>query len=205
MRILGFYRLLLLVSLGLCCHSNYACAEKVAVPEGRATSCDEDAECSRYADDGYEHLQAGRLEKARRAYEAAYTRRADPKLLYNLGRVLHKSGRAAEAADYYRRYLDAGAEGNEEQRRKSQQYLQQATKEAASQPAVPLARRSRVGAVELPADLSAPASPTPVYKKWWLWTIVGGAAGIALGVGLGVGLAARRPDLTDAGIARPFN
>lgn len=205
MRILGFYRLLLLVSLGLCCHSNYACAEKVAVPEGRATSCDADAECSRYADDGYEHLQAGRLEKARRAYEAAYSRRADPKLLYNLGRVLHKSGRSAEAAGYYRRYLDAGAEGNEEQRRKSQQYLQQATKEAASQPFVPLARRSSVGATGTPADRSASSPPTPVYKKWWLWTIVGGAAGIALGVGLGVGLATRRPDLTGAGIARPFN
>jgi hypothetical protein len=29
----------------------------------------------------------------------------------------------------------------------------------------------------------------PVYKKWWLWTIVGGVAvGAALGVGLGLGL-----------------
>jgi tetratricopeptide (TPR) repeat protein len=30
---------------------------------------------------------------------------------------------------------------------------------------------------------------TPVYKKWWLWTIVGVAA-VGLGVGLGVGLTA---------------
>ena len=38
---------------------------------------------------------------------------------------------------------------------------------------------------------TAPAAPPekqPVYKKWWLWTIVGAAAaGVAIGVGVGVG------------------
>jgi tetratricopeptide (TPR) repeat protein len=38
---------------------------------------------------------------------------------------------------------------------------------------------------------------TPVYKKWWLWTIVGVAA-VGLGVGLGVGLTAQ-----DDGISGP--
>ncbi len=44
------------------------------------------------------------------------------------------------------------------------------------------------------ADLTATAPTTsertPVYKKWWLWTAVGGVVvvGVALGVGLGVGL-----------------
>jgi hypothetical protein len=42
------------------------------------------------------------------------------------------------------------------------------------------------------ADLVATSTPardahTPVYKKWWLWTIVGVAA-VGAGVGLGVGL-----------------
>jgi hypothetical protein len=31
--------------------------------------------------------------------------------------------------------------------------------------------------------------PTPVYKKWWLWTIVGVVvAGAAVGLGVGLGL-----------------
>ena len=30
---------------------------------------------------------------------------------------------------------------------------------------------------------------TPVYKRWWLWTLVGAAVvGVGLGVGLGLGL-----------------
>jgi hypothetical protein len=33
-----------------------------------------------------------------------------------------------------------------------------------------------------------------VYKKWWLWTIVGGAVvAVGLGVGLGVGLSSSAP------------
>jgi len=32
------------------------------------------------------------------------------------------------------------------------------------------------------------SSDKPIYKKWWLWTIVGGVAVVGLGVGLGVGL-----------------
>ena len=34
---------------------------------------------------------------------------------------------------------------------------------------------------------TAPPKKTPVYKKWWLWTIVGAVA-VGAGVGLGVGL-----------------
>jgi hypothetical protein len=39
-----------------------------------------------------------------------------------------------------------------------------------------------------PPDV-APVAPTPLYRRWWLWTAVGAAAvAIGLGVGLGVGL-----------------
>ena len=33
-----------------------------------------------------------------------------------------------------------------------------------------------------------PPKPTPVYRKWWLWTAVGAVVVVGLGVGLGVGL-----------------
>jgi tetratricopeptide (TPR) repeat protein len=53
------------------------------------------------------------------------------------------------------------------------------------------------------AAATARPTPQPLYKKWWLWTIVGvGAAGIALGVGLGIGLSDTPrfdPNLPDGG------
>ncbi len=37
--------------------------------------------------------------------------------------------------------------------------------------------------------VAQPSRTTPVYKKWWLWTVVGVAvAGAAVGIGLGVAL-----------------
>lgn len=139
-----------------------------------------------------DHSQAGRYDEARRLYEAAYALRPSPILLYNLARVHHKAGRPAEAAGYYQRYLDAGAEGSEENRLKAQQLLEQARREAA--PAVTVAPTP-------PAPAPEPA--VPLYKKWWLWTAVGAAA-VGIGVGVGVGVAARRPDLGGATEVSPF-
>jgi tetratricopeptide (TPR) repeat protein len=45
---------------------------------------------------------------------------------------------------------------------------------------------------------TAPANDAkqPIYKKWWLWTIVGGVVvvGVAVGVGVGVGASGGPPD-----------
>ena len=169
------------------------------------------------ADQASQHSQAGRYGDARRLYEAAYALRPDPLLLYNLGRVQHKAGRPADAAGYYERYLAAGAEGSETNRRKTEQFLEQARKEAGI--ATPTIQGASSGSVvQIPASqpsvstetagidpgaASGAEQPKPLYKKWWLWTAVGAAA-VGIGVGLGVGLAARRPDLSGAVEVVPF-
>jgi hypothetical protein len=40
------------------------------------------------------------------------------------------------------------------------------------------------------ADVERPAKP-PLYRRWWLWTAVGGVAVAGIAIGLGVGLSAR--------------
>jgi tetratricopeptide (TPR) repeat protein len=44
--------------------------------------------------------------------------------------------------------------------------------------------------------------PRPLYKRWWLWTAVGGAVAIGLGVGLGVGLTRNHFDTTLSGFGK---
>ena len=192
-------------------------AVATASPPAPALSCDADPECSRMADQASQHSQAGRYGDARRLYEAAYALRPAPILLYNLGRVMHKAGRPADAAGYYERYLAAGAEGSEINRRKTEQYLEQARREAgiavpASQSALPGTTQQNPGsqpAAAIPTarpEKNAASNtdrPQPLYKKWWLWTVVGVAA-VGIGVGIGVGLAARRPDLSGAVEVIPF-
>jgi tetratricopeptide (TPR) repeat protein len=175
-----------------------------------ALSCRDDSECARLLDLGKESSKEGRLEEARRFYEQAYQRRADSQLLFNLARVLHRAGHPADAVPYYQKYLDAGADADETQKHKAIEYLEQARREMAPPPPQPPPPSAQPLPVTSPPPLSVAAlAPTevhhgtPVYRKWWLWTAVGGAvAGIAVGVGLGV--AARRPDVTDAAAVRPF-
>lgn len=188
------HRYSLLLTL-VCTAANLPEGKSVRAQQKAAVSCDNDPDCSRIAAQASQQSRAGQFKEARRLYEAAYALRSDPLLLYNLARVLHKSGHPAEAVDYYQRYLDAGAEGVEENRRKSTQLMEQARIEAGLQAAhpVPLA--------------ATPVKPTeqvvPRYKKWWFWTTVGIVAA-GLGVGLGIGLGARRPDLTGASEVSPF-
>lgn len=144
-----------------------------AQPAAASVSCDEDEECARLADLGREHSQAGRFDAAEQAYESAYLRRPDAKLLYNLARVLHKAGRPAEAAGYYQKYLDAGAEGSEEQRRKTESYLQQA-RAAAPSPAPTVNSQPQLPPQKIPAQELIPKRP-----RWRL--ILGGAT---VGAGL---------------------
>lgn len=156
-----------------------------------APSCDEDPTCQQLAAEGLEHFGAGRFAEAQKSYERAFALRADPTLLYNLARATHKAGRLAEAESYYQRFLAAGAAGDPAQQQKAAQYLAEVRKTLAPpiQPN-PL--------VSTPATTPSPEPARgPLYRKPWLWAVVGVVvAGTA--VGLGVGLAARRPDLSNA-------
>lgn len=161
--------------------------------------CDDDLVCTQLRTEAREHSKENRLDEARRAYDLAFQRRPDPMLLFNLARVLHKANRPADAVIYYQRYLDAGAEGRQDLRRKTEEYLEQARREAAA--AAPPSATDGQTAQSPPVPPIEPKRSTPIYRKWWLWTAVGVTiAGIAVGVGLGV--AARRP--TDVQPVHPF-
>lgn len=163
--------------------------------------------------------RSGNLEEALAAYETAYQRRPVPILLYNIGRLHHRMRHYADAVRYYSRYLETQAQEEAEQRARARQYLEDATKELQQGPApsrAPSPEPPLVAPEQQPAapaqpavrkTAEPPASPvapepaaalekgrTPLYKRWWLWAIVGGVvvAG-ALGVGLGVGLGGSQP------------
>ena len=200
------HRSILLLTL-VCAAANLTGEKSVRAQQKAEVSCDNDPDCSRIAAQASQQSRAGQYKEARRLYEAAYALRSDPLLLYNLARVLHKSGHPAEAVDYYQRYLDAGAEGVEENHHKSTQLMEQARIEAGQQAAHPVPLEAGQQAMHSVPLAVTPVKPTeqvvPLYKKWWLWTTVGIAA-VGLGVGLGSGLAARRPDLTGASEVSPF-
>lgn len=182
------------------------------------TSCADEPECDRLANEARDLSKAGRFDEAQRAYERAYQRRADPTLLFNLARVLHKAGRPAIAVIYYQKFLDVHGPVSVDERRKVEGYLKQAQAEAEGKtppssavsptpvspaPVSPASEPTALSPASEPVKTVAPATDTPLYRKWWLWTAVGAGVGILV-IGLSAGLAPRRPDLTGLPEAHPF-
>lgn len=137
-------------------------------------------------------------------YQASYALSKYPAILYKIALCEDQLGHAAEAIDAYQRYLDAVPEtdrraGIEQRLIKLRQpapaerppvTAPAVTAPAVAAPAV-AAPAVTAGPPPLPA-VAAPARRTPVYRKWWVWTLcAAGVAAVALGVGLGVGLPPR--------------
>ncbi|HPH29730.1 MAG TPA: tetratricopeptide repeat protein [Pseudomonadota bacterium] len=167
------------------------------------------------------HFQRGRklskednYAEALVAYEAAQLRRQVPWLLINIGRTLHKLGRPAEAASYYKRYFADEPSGPPERKQRALQFQAEAEEEVAKlgaiqkqnpQPAPgtttgasppPSTTPAAAAIVEPPpAPLSPTPTPSPTPKvettgrPTWLWTGVAVGGGVLL-VGGAVGIAA---------------
>ncbi len=152
----------------------------------------------------------GEFESAADEYQLAYKAKPDPALLYNAAQSFRLANQPARAIILYKNYLQFyPGEGNAEDVRTQIAKLKEAIA------AADRAKTSPPTGVETPKPLEAdktavvhsaplgeepepraipveePAKPaaTPVYKKWWLWTVVGaGALALVVGVGVGVGV-----------------
>jgi tetratricopeptide (TPR) repeat protein len=177
------------------------------VPPSRAASetpdCEKEPACQGLWLRARELSQQGKIIEAQRMYQMAYDLRADPRLLFNVARVLHKQGLTAEAAPYYQRFLDSSLD-DAGQKQKARDYLEEIRKTEPKRPVTPQAGTpepgSRTDSTLIPdgaaprpdpgaagAQADAKATARPVYKKWWFWTILGvAAAGVATGVAVGV-------------------
>src|SRR3569832_689230 len=94
------------------------------IQQAPSADCIQDQACLMLKDQAAECSKRGDLTEALRLYKLAYEARPDPRLLFNIARLLHKQGHAAEAAPYYQRFLDAPIQ-DEDQRQKAQEYLAQ--------------------------------------------------------------------------------
>lgn len=174
----AFCTALLIVGLALPSRS-------VAAPGTEVPDCLSSPVCALLMQQAREQSSTGNLAEAARLYLGAYELRANPGLLFNIARVLHRQGRTQEAAGYYRQFLKSPS-ADAEQKSKAQEYLSQVL--PPENPPSPLAqlpaidpRPNRPSA----AQADPVANPKPVHKKWWRWTLVGvgGAAVVALAIG----------------------
>jgi tetratricopeptide (TPR) repeat protein len=150
---------------------------------------------------GSQHFNLGEYDAALTSFKDAYRLREDPIFLFNIAQCQRLLKNKREALASYRTYLanaprapnrpevertieqlksDVVAE-DEEKRRKEDA----AAAAAAAAEQQRAAQQAQMVVAEPP---QAPPPKTPLYKKWWLWTAVGGVVVVGLAVGLGVGL-----------------
>lgn len=87
--------------------------------------CGNDTACLALYERASQESKQGNLAEAVRLYKLAYEVRADPKLLFSIARLLHRLDRKQEAIVYYRQFIDSPLD-YAEQKRKAEQYLEQA-------------------------------------------------------------------------------
>lgn len=152
-------------------------------------ACSLDPACERHYLQARTLFKAGQFGEALNEYHEAYAIQRVPTLLFNIARINHKLGRLKEAASAYEAYLSQEVGTDVELRTKAKEYLTQIQREIPS--AGPLGQlpekpaekpdstdlHSQVPAMDLvpfvPPEEKI-SSATPLYKRWWVWTAVGG-------------------------------
>ncbi len=175
------------------------CALVLASP---LASADDASSARDHYKKGTRLYELNRFAEAAAEYELAYQAKDDPALLFNIGQAYRFDGQNKKALLAYKQYLrkvpDAPNRKDVEEHIASLEKLLEDEKRASSSPPIgtmpPNGATAATGepahaneATTLTATAPPPARATPVYKKWWVWTLVGvGVAAIAVGVGVGV-------------------
>jgi tetratricopeptide (TPR) repeat protein len=158
--------------------------------------------------EGQRLFELGEYQKALDSFKRAYLAYDDPAFLFNLGQCYRMLGDKPEAVRSYKQFLRKVPDvGNRVAIEKIVSDLEAAIEQDRA------ARARPPEGVQAPNGESGPATTVtqpsagtttaeakqperPLYKKWWLWTIVGGVVVAGAAVGLGVGLANRGPGTT---------
>ena len=164
-------------------------AALVAGPAIAAARNDSTEEAARAAfRTGQTAYNLGQFAGALSSYSKAYELQALPAILFNIAQCHRQLGNPERAVFFYRRFLELAPKGDRnattaqtlldesqsqavEARRRLDQ-AREAAQAAMRPPAGGLASSSAAGAA-VPAGA---IEKTPVYKQWWLWTVVGAVA-----------------------------
>lgn len=161
-----------------------------ALPEAMAPG---EVEVDEHVAQGRRLYLLGRYQDAIAEYRRAYELRADPRFLFQIAEAYRQLGATEQALFYYERYLagaaagPAGAAAGPDRAVAEQRVAEIESLRAAPPPASPSA-----GVVAGPGATAGPGArrPTPIWRRWWLWT----AIGVALAAGTTAAVLAGRSE-----------
>jgi tetratricopeptide (TPR) repeat protein len=195
-----------------------------AAPASTGTHAADDQEARDLFKLGKQAFDEGRYERALKYFKDAYDLSHRAALLSNIGTVLDRLRRDAEALETYKSYLaqvpDAPNRGLIEERvRVIESAMQKAEQQPSAapgsepQPAVPSPAETAQAEMERTATASSASTPPleaepaaeskSITSRWWFWASIGTVAAAAVVVGVaansgGGGTMVQAPAVTDA-------
>lgn len=176
---------------------------------------------------GLSHYSSENYEAAIKEFEAAYAIKPRPRLLFNIGQAHRNLGNARAALHYYLLYqaledapkpgLKSELEGYIAQMKAIVDQAERARRAEdrdVEEPSAPASASSSstIGPLTPPpprlattAALTTPAIPPQksVYRRAWVWGVVGGVAAVVLVTGLAVGLTVNQSPSFSGDIRHP--
>lgn len=156
------------------------------------------ASAKRHYESGDKAFRLGDFEVAAREFRTAYDLFPTPLLLWNLAQTYRQLNDHKQALFFYKQFVAADTSGAEHDSalKRIQELEEILEKERKAQEAPPNGPTKPATLEATPQPAATPPIETkkevPVYRKWWLWTAVGGVVAVGLAVGLGVGLTVNR-------------
>jgi len=164
-----------------------------------------------------EAFAAGRYQEALDGFVKLYAEKLHPNYLRNIGRCYQNLGDPDKAISSFREYLRKAKAVGSDERQEVEGYIKEMEelkrqREAAATPPPPPPPTARPAPPTLPPPaIEPPRQPTltltqpapspepapeeaPVYKKWWFWTLIGGAVVGGLGIAAAAGAFTKTQD-----------
>ena len=192
----------------------------------RTASADDRAHARAAFRAGSQHYNLGEFQQALDSFKEAYRNYEDPSFLFNIAQCERQLGHKREAVREYRAYLNNSE--NADNRESVRQIITQLERDIAAEDQRAAAAAAQAAQAKKAADtaaitttpapkpslepttetVTANAPPTaehkPAYKKWWVWTIVGGVVAAGAATGLVFALRPSSPSaMTSLGTSHP--
>jgi len=167
-------------------------------PTTPSASAVADAEIDEHVAQGHRLYQLGRYQEAIAEYRRAYELRADPSFLFQIAESYRQLGATEQALFYYDRYLAGAADGSD------RDTAEQRVGELESLRARPPVSATPPGLIAAPGAGAGARTPTPVWRRWWVWTAVGAALAVGVTVAALAGRSQTSVPTTDLGNKKFF-
>jgi tetratricopeptide (TPR) repeat protein len=157
-----------------------------------------DAEIDEHVAQGHRLYQLGRYQEAIAEYRRAYELRADPPFLFQIAESYRQLGATEQALFYYDRYLAGPADGSD------REAAEERVSELERLRARPPVAATPPGLIATPGPGTGAKPPTPLWRRWWVWTAIGAALAAGLTVAALAGRSESSVPATDLGNKKFF-